>query len=83
MLQVVLLLSLALSVSAASGLHKDVSVEKFPGFSGSMAAKQYAGEVVVNNATGKRLFYYFATSERSPETDPLVLWLNGGKHLSA
>ena len=25
----------------------------------------------------KRLFYYFVTSERSPETDPVVLWLNG------
>ena len=83
MLQMVVLLSLALSVSAASGLHKDVRVEQFPGFGGTMPAKHYAGEVVVSNATGKRLFYYFATSERSPATDPLVLWLNGGKHLLA
>ena len=81
--QVVVLLLLSLSVLAASGLHEDVSVKQFPGFSGTMPAKHYAGEVVVNNATGKRLFYYFATSERSPEKDPLILWLNGGKNLSA
>ena len=26
----------------------------------------------------KRLFYYFVLSQRSPSTDPVVLWLNGG-----
>ena len=34
----------------------------------------FAGYLSVDS---KRLFYYFATSERSPVTDPVVLWLNG------
>ncbi len=29
----------------------------------------------------KRLFYYFVLSQRSPSSDPVVLWLNGGGYL--
>lgn len=36
----------------------------------------------VEEQTGTELFYYFVESERSPATDPVVLWLTGGPRCS-
>ena len=40
---------------------------------------QFGGHIPVSN--GRSLYYYFVESERSPEQDPLVLWLNGTETL--
>jgi serine carboxypeptidase-like clade 1 len=38
--------------------------------------------VEIEEETGAELFYYFAESERSPRSDPLLLWLTGGPRCS-
>ncbi|ERN01902.1 serine carboxypeptidase 1 isoform X2 [Amborella trichopoda] len=54
-------------------------VLRFPGFDGDLPSKHYAGYITVGNQLNKRhLYYYFATSERDPENDPVAIWLNGG-----
>lgn len=43
--------------------------------------RHYAGYVTVNEKYGRALFYWFYEAMTRPEDKPLVLWLNGGKHL--
>lgn len=54
-----------------------------PGFKGSFPSKHYSGYVTIDPDHGKRLFYYFVTSEGDPSKDPVVLWLNGGPGCSS
>lgn len=41
---------------------------------------QYSGYVTVDHEAGRELFYYFVESPYNSSTNPLVLWLNGGKN---
>jgi len=59
-------------------------VTRVPGFAQQqLPSKHYAGYVTLDEAHGRRLFYYLVESERDPAGDPLVLWLNGGPGCSS
>jgi serine carboxypeptidase-like clade 1 len=58
-------------------------VTHLPGFDGALPFYMETGYVGVEEATGTELFYYFVESERSPSTDPVLLWLTGGPRCSA
>ncbi|XP_037431179.1 serine carboxypeptidase-like 16 [Triticum dicoccoides] len=70
------LLLLPLSRSATVVTH-------LPGFHGRLPFHLETGYVNVDEETGTELFYYFVESERSPDTDPVVLWLTGGPRCSS
>jgi hypothetical protein len=58
-------------------------VTRVPGFGGALPSRHFAGYVTVDEAHGRRLFYYLVESERDPGRDPVVLWLNGGPGCSS
>uniref|UniRef100_A0A0E0GTB2 carboxypeptidase D n=1 Tax=Oryza nivara TaxID=4536 RepID=A0A0E0GTB2_ORYNI len=68
-----LLLLLLLPCSASSSV-----ITHLPGFHGRLRFYLETGYVSVDEETGTELFYYFVESERSPSTDPVILWLTGG-----
>jgi len=44
---------------------------------------QYSGYITIDESTNKNLFYWLIESQGSPETDPLVVWLQGGPGCSS
>ncbi|KAF5932729.1 hypothetical protein HYC85_028900 [Camellia sinensis] len=58
-------------------------VTQVPGFNDTFPSKHYSGYVTIDEAHGKKLFYYFVLSEAKPSSDPVVLWLNGGPGCSS
>ncbi|XP_021851854.1 serine carboxypeptidase-like 20 [Spinacia oleracea] len=64
-------------------------ITQLPGFSAPFPSKHYSGYITLdehrsNRSTPpKNLFYYFVESERRPEKDAVVLWLNGGPGCSS
>ncbi|KAF3921043.1 hypothetical protein AA313_de0202394 [Arthrobotrys entomopaga] len=45
-------------------------------------AKRYSG-YLDDNVENKHLFYMFLESQSKPETDPIILWLNGGPGMAS
>jgi serine carboxypeptidase-like clade 2 len=52
-------------------------VDKLPG-QPPVNFRQYAGYVTVNESHGRALFYWFFEATQTPQSKPLLLWLNGG-----
>ena len=73
-----LLLLFVLSSCAAPA---DDEVQSLPGWAGALPSRHYSGYLRV--AGGTNLHYYFVSSERSPQTAPTVVWLNGGPGCSS
>ncbi|KAK3034149.1 hypothetical protein RJ639_033492 [Escallonia herrerae] len=78
---VCLILRLSGNVGAAP---ESALITSLPGFSGAFPSKHYSGYVTIDGKPSpKNLFYYFVSSERNPQLDPVVLWLNGGPGCSS
>lgn len=56
-------------------------VTKLPGLTFTPKFKQYSG--YLDGLDGRKLHYFFVESERSPKSDPVVLWMNGGPGCSS
>ncbi|KAE9458532.1 hypothetical protein C3L33_09576, partial [Rhododendron williamsianum] len=65
-------------VGNQSGSMDADKIDALPGQPEGVDFNQYAGYVTVDPAAGRALFYYFVESPKNSDTNPLVLWLNGG-----
>ena len=86
LLLVVVVVSSAFFARCCHAAPPGALVTSVPGYtagSGALPSKHYAGYVTVDEAHGRRLFYYLVESERDPAKDPVVLWLNGGPGCSS
>ncbi|KAL0377180.1 UNVERIFIED_CONTAM: Serine carboxypeptidase-like 40 [Sesamum calycinum] len=59
------------------GLKESDRIERLPG-QPPVKFKQYGGYVTVDRKAGRAFYYYFVEAQRSHESLPLLLWLNGG-----
>merc|ERR1711934_812086 len=74
-----MLLCVAILFGAAVGSPSADQVASLPGY-GAPPSRHFSGFLSVGS---KNMHYYFVESERSPSTDPVVLWLNGGPGCSS
>ncbi|MFC2172707.1 S10 family peptidase [Acidobacteriota bacterium] len=58
-------------------------IASLPGLTEQPSFRQYSGYITVNERYNGRLFFWFVESEGSPESDPLIVWINGGPGASS
>ena len=81
MIKVTCICILAFALAASATSSNDDQIDRLPGY-GSPPSAHYSGFLQLPSSQ-KKLHYYFVESERSPHTDPVVLWLNGGPGCSS
>ena len=72
--------SLVFAYSFALPTPDDYLITSLPLYNGSFSEipfKQYAGFMPIGDESDTHLFFWFVESQRSPSTDPLMLWTNG------
>jgi serine carboxypeptidase-like clade 1 len=69
--------------AAAAAARERNTITHVKGFDGPLPFSLETGYVEVDETHGAELFYYFIQSERSPQEDPLILWITGGPGCSA
>ncbi|XP_037557119.1 lysosomal protective protein-like [Dermacentor silvarum] len=77
---IALVVIMAVHAVVAQGPPED-EVTYLPGLANHTTFKQYSGFLRAGGT--RRLHYWFIGSERSPETDPVILWMNGGPGCSS
>jgi len=73
--------------TACSFAPAQYEIKSLPGWTGALPSKMYSGFVNVGPPPAQpgtmHMHYWFVESESNPETDPLVLWYNGGPGASS
>ena len=75
----------AIGFAPAPGSPAGDEIKALPGWEGPLPSKMFSGYVNVTAATDREMLvhYFYVESEGNPDTDPTILWTNGGPGASS